>query len=84
MTTSSRVERSRLGGVAIDRLIGIVRGRLRDRDPARRDEAREIVDMAVGMVVDQALAEPDDALEAEVALQPLLDLLASRAGCGWG
>ena len=49
-----------------------------------RDEAREIVDMAVGVVVQQAGAEPDHALEAEVVEQALLDLFARQACCGWG
>ncbi len=72
VTMSSPAARSRLRGVAIDGLVGVVLGRRRDRDAARRDEPREIVDMAVGMVVGEALAEPHDALEAEVARQPLL------------
>ena len=40
--------------------------------------------MAVGMVVEQPVAEPDDALEAEVALQPLLDLRRVEAGVAVG
>ena len=36
--------------------------------------------MAVGVVVEQALAEPDHALEAEVVLKPALDVLVGRAG----
>ena len=57
------------GGVAIDGVVGIVLRGGRDCDAAGRDEAREIVDVAVGVVVEQALAEPDHALEAEVVLR---------------
>ena len=79
-----RVTRSRCaspsapGGVLVDRLVRVVLGGGRDRDAARRDEAGEIVDVAVGMVVHQPRAEPDDALEAEVLAEPLLDLLAGQ------
>ena len=66
------------GGVLVDRLIGLVLGGGRDRDPARRDEAREIVDMAVGMIVHQPGAEPDHALEAEVLEKALLDLITGQ------
>ena len=52
----------RLGRIGIGRGIGVVVDRLRNGDAARPDEAREIVDMAVGMVVEQAVAEPDDAV----------------------
>ena len=49
-----------------------------------RDEAREIVDMAVGMVVEQAVAEPHDARRAEVAPEPRLDLVLVEAGVAVG
>ena len=67
VTTSSRASRAAAARHRVDRLVGIVPGRRRDRDPSRRHEAREIVDVAVGVVVEQARAEPDDALEAEIA-----------------
>jgi len=38
-------------------MFGIIRPcRARQRQNARRDEAREVVDMAVGVIVDEALA----------------------------
>ena len=49
------------------------------------DEAGEIVDMAVGMVVHQAAAEPEHAVDAEIRAQPRLDLgRASRPGLRLG
>ena len=71
-------------GVLVDRFVGIVLRGCRDRDPPRRHEPREIVDMAVGMVVHQARAEPHDAFETEVVEEPLLGLLRGSACCGWG
>ena len=78
MTTSSPASREPPRGVLVDGFVGIVLRRGRDRDPARRDEPGEIVDMAVGMVVQQPLAEPHHPLEAEIVAQPLLDLLARQ------
>jgi hypothetical protein len=54
-----------------------------DGHTARRDEAGEVVHVAVGVVVHQAVAEPDDPLEAEVVLQPPLDASCVAPGCGW-
>ena len=45
-----------------------VGGRLAD-DAARRDEAREIVDVAIGVIVQQAFIEPQHFLDAKRALQ---------------
>src|SRR5687768_14260720 len=45
----------RLGRVGISGSVGIVSCRLRDRHPVRSDEAGKIVDVSVGMVVDQPL-----------------------------
>ena len=40
--------------------------------------------MAVGMVVGETLAEPDDPLETEVVLEPRFDLRAVHCrDCGW-
>src|SRR3546814_13140712 len=63
---------------------GIVTAR-RDRDcePAFADEAREIVDMAVGMVAEQPLAEPQQPLDAERLVQPHGDILAGQRRV-WG
>ena len=47
----------------------------------RRDEAGEVVDVAVGVVADDAVAEPEHPPRAEVVAQRLLDL-AARASCG--
>ena len=50
-----------------------------------RDEAREGVDVAVGVVVEQPVAEPEHLLDAERVAQPRLDLRARPApGCGSG
>ena len=38
------------------------------------DEAGEVVDVAVGVVADDAVAEPEDVADAEVVAQILLDL----------
>ena len=53
--------------------------RLGDGEGPSADEAGEIVDMAVGMVVEQPFAEPEQPLDAEVLAQPGLDLLAAHA-----
>ena len=85
MTMSSPARLGRCAASSIDRRVGIVLGRARDRDPARRDEAGEIVDMAVGMVVEQAVAEPDAPARSRgrpaAALRPRR---AVRRDCGWG
>ena len=58
-----------LGGIGKGGNIGIVRDRLGDRDPPGSNEACKIVDVAVGVIVEQAVAKPDDTGRAEVALK---------------
>ena len=50
-------------------------------DRLRVDESGQVVDMAVGVVASDAVAEPGDVLLAVVILEILLDLLIWR---GWG
>ena len=61
-------------GILVHRLVRVVPGCRRDRDPSGSHEAREVVDVAVGVVVEEPRPQPHDALEAEIAAQPLLDL----------
>ena len=63
-----RVEQ-RLGGIGISGGVGILLDRFGNGDPSRGNEARQIVDMPIGMIVDQALAKPDDPRRAKVAPQ---------------
>ena len=75
-----------LARVARDRVLGVglVVGPGQQHDPGP-GEAGEVVDVAVGLVLEDAGAEPDDLLGAEVVEQAALDLLAARApGCGCG
>ena len=65
-------------GVGIDAGVGIAARWQRDRDPSFRDESRDIVDMAVGMIVEQPRAEPHDAGRAEVPAEALFSLLAGQ------
>src|SRR4029453_17664761 len=51
-----------------------------DGDRARIDEAREIVDVAIGVVALDALAEPDHVLLAVVVAQVFLDALLRYLG----
>ena len=51
-----------------------------DHDRPLVDEAREIVDVPVGVVAGDALAEPDDVPLSVEALQVFLDLLAREIG----
>ena len=53
-------------------------------DPARRHEAGDVVDVAVGVVVLQAFVDPDDFPGAErlVRVPPRPAPWSSR--CGWG
>ncbi len=47
------------------------------------DEAGEVVDVAVGVVADDAFAEPENLLHAEVVAQVGLDFLLRRdSDCG--
>ena len=69
-----------LGRVGVDLRIGIVGGRLGDCNAVRGDETGEVVDMAVGMVVEQAFAQPNHTRRAEVPLKPLLNLVPVQAG----
>ena len=50
---------------------GIVLDRFGNGDPARGDEAREIVDMAIGVIVDKPLTQPQHAVEAKIAPQDI-------------
>src|SRR5579863_6894270 len=50
------------------------------KDGVGRGEARDVVDMAVGVVAGDATAEPDDLIDAEVVVERALELLAAHAG----
>ncbi len=52
--------------------------RPREADFAGAHEARKVVDVAVGFVVEDTLAEPDDASHAEEGAQLRLDLRAAQ------
>ena len=52
-------------------------------DAARRDEAGDVVDVAVGVVVLQALVDPDDLLGAERVAKRGFGLLLASSRCGW-
>jgi hypothetical protein len=67
------------GSIGVSRRVGVIRDRFRDGDASGRDESGEVVDMAVGVVVDEAVAEPHDAVRAKVALQPLLNHFLGQA-----
>src|SRR6266704_6913465 len=43
-------------------------------------EARQVVDVAVGLVIEHALAQPDHLADTEIGAQVVLDLLAAQ---GW-
>src|SRR5688572_2779818 len=62
-----RIERYRVLRVA--GVVGPVQ-----RDHSRLHETGQVVDMAIGLVVDHALAQPDDLPHAEVITQMLLDV----------
>ena len=65
------------GGILIDGGVGIVfGGGLRDGKNAGCHEAGEIVDMTIGMVVEQPIAEPEHVGEAQRTGQQRLDLFA--------
>ena len=60
-------------------------GRFGQRQRIGRDEAREIIDMAVGVVVQQAIAEPQHPVETEIARQPRFDIGPGKVtDCDWG
>ena len=70
--------------VGNDRLQGIAVGivvtrRLHAGDHARRHKARDIVHMAVGVIVGQAIAEPDELSDAECLPQAAFDLAWGQA-----
>jgi hypothetical protein len=50
-----------LGRIGVSLGIGVVGRCFGDSDPIRSDEAGEIVDMSVGVVIEQAIAQPNDA-----------------------
>ena len=79
---SVRVAHRRAGGrelSAQQRVVRVARVVLDDgHHRRRRDEARQVVDVAVGVVADDAVAEPQDVPRAEVVAQMLLDLGARR------
>ena len=54
-------------------MVGIVGGRRGQSHAAGSDEAGKIVHVPVGMVVLQAVAQPDDLGETQVLVQPLFD-----------
>ena len=67
------------GGIGIDRGVGIVRpGRARQRQPIGRDKPGQIVDMAIGVIVDQPLAQPQHPVKAEIARQPHFEIGARQ------
>ena len=73
-------------GDGFERLaVGIVvaGGRLAD-DAPRADEARDVVDMTVGVVVLQALVDPDDLPRAEGFAERLFGLRLASSRCGSG
>ena len=78
----------RLGAVArvgIDGGIGIVRSRGDGkRQYARPDEAGEIVDMPVGMIVEQAFPQPQHVRQAQAPRQQGFDLPAIKVGIAIG
>jgi hypothetical protein len=43
-------------------------------------EARQIIDVTVGIVARNAIAKPKDVAHAEIIAQPLLDLIARKIG----
>ncbi len=49
-------------------------------DGGRRNEARDVVDVPVGVVTGYPATEPDDLLDAEIVVKCLLELLAAYAG----
>ena len=59
--------------------VGLVGGP-RQQDDTGADEAGEVVDVAVRLVVVDAVAEPDHALDAEIVPQVLLDLSSRELG----
>ena len=60
-------------------MVRIAPVRLHDRhDGARRDEAREVVDVTVRVVALDAVAEPDDLGHAERVAQHALDVRAAQ------
>ena len=71
-----RVERFGVGIVGTD-------WRLAD-DAARRHEAGDVVDVAVGVVVLQAFVDPDDLSGAESLGERRLGLSLASSRCGWG
>jgi len=68
----------RHGGLAarVVRVVGVVGPG--QQHFARADEAAEVVDVAVGFVVEQAVGQPDDAVDRQVLAQDRLDLLAGQ------
>ena len=75
MTFSPKAS-ARAAGIGVDRRIGVVIARChRQRQRARSHEARQIIDMAVGMIVDQPVAQPQQPFDPQVAVEPCLDLL---------
>ena len=59
--------------------------RTRSGRPPRARKAGQVVDVPGGLVIDHALAQPDDAARAQVAFQQRFDLRrGSRTDCGCG
>ena len=65
-------------GIGIDRRIGIIRsGRARHGQDARGHKPREIIDMAIGVIIVQTLPQPQHPIKAQIAVQALFNF-ASR------
>ena len=64
-------------GIGIDCGVGIIlAGGFGYNQPVRADEARKIVDVAIGVIVDQSVAQPQHPVKAQGTRQFGLDLRA--------
>ncbi len=73
------------GRIGEDIAVGIILRRHRNGDDAGRHKARQIIDMAIGMIVHQPFAEPQHPVDAQIAPQVRFDLgPGPSSGCGWG
>ena len=60
--------------ISIDCGIGIIAAGFRNDQFARPNKPRQIIDMAIGMIVDQPITQPQNPIKAEVVMQGLFDL----------